>query len=68
MKTNVIKAKAIAKYGSLGALSQAMGWKQYRLSRILTQRQKLTHADMCALIKALDFADGDEIVEVFSLA
>ena len=67
METNIIKGKAITKFGSLGAFSDALNWKHDRLNRILGGKQKMTHDDMCQMIQVLGITSGDEIVEVFSL-
>ena len=68
MNTNVLKGRIIAKFGSIGAFSKALGWKPDRLSRILNGRQKMTYEDMHKIAKALELSSATEIVEVFSLA
>ena len=67
MDTNILKGKAITKFGSLHAFCSALGWKPDRLSRIINGRQKLTYDDMCDMIRVLGISSGDEVVEVFSL-
>ena len=67
MNTNVLKGEIIAKFGSVKALANKLGWKPDKLSRILSGRQKLNLDEMAEIANALCVVNPDELVRVFCL-
>ena len=65
MQANVLRGKAVMKYGSLQKYATKLGWPPNKLSRILNEKQDPSAKEAWAMAKALDLEDPKEFVAIF---
>lgn len=65
MQANVLRGKAVMKYGSLQKYAMKLGWPPTKLSRILNNKQEPTFREAWSMAQALDLKDPKEFVAIF---
>jgi hypothetical protein len=65
MQANVLRGKAIMKYGSLQNYATKLGWPPTKLSRILNEKQDPSVKEAWSMAIALDLKNPKEFVAIF---
>ncbi len=65
MELSVLRGRIIAKYRTLGAFADAVGWKRNKASRIVNGAQDMDINDIQVVAHALDIDDCADFITLF---